>query len=280
MKYFGECEEELNNTLVEELLKQGFDNNSELNESSNSTSSTTLSNSIKKRVHFKPNFDEFLSTINSGPSSLDSNISIDLKNELGACLTRLKSEANEILTLSTNFNKTIDEPEKSLQERVATLTKQLITENKIKTELVQELDEAKRFIHNLDEERGNLDTQIEQLVEKQKVLETDLLRARGKIAELIESGHKEIISEGYGEKPKTDGQSLGKKPSTLVELQERARSLVTECGSNTDPALIQLLEDLCREGDRITEEAKSDREDLQQQVGLLKLPLWGCNFLN
>lgn len=231
MKYFSECEEELNNTLVEELLKHGFEKNLteleveiNLNESSNSTYSDSLTN--KKRVHLTPKFEELMATIDSSvPSSIDSNISIELKNELGECLKRLRADANAILAFSVNVNnktdkklelnnddeKPLDSNHSSLQDRITSLTRQLITESQIKKELSSELLEAKSYIENLEAERANLDNQVEQLVAKQKILEQDLGKAREKISELIENGHKEIVSEGYGENPKLGTRSLGEK---------------------------------------------------------------------
>lgn len=59
---------------------------------------------------------------------------------------------------------------------------------------------------------------------------------------------------------------VGDRIATLTELQDRARSMVAECATSADHPLLQLVEELCREGDRITEEAKNDHEDLRQQV--------------
>lgn len=42
--------------------------------------------------------------------------------------------------------------------------------------------------------------------------------------------------------------------------------LVAEWKNGADHPLIQLVEELCREGERITDEAKKDKEDLRQQV--------------
>lgn len=53
---------------------------------------------------------------------------------------------------------------------------------------------------------------------------------------------------------------------TFAELQEKARGIISEWELETDNPVLVLLEDLCKEGDRITEEAKRDHEDLLQQV--------------
>lgn len=59
---------------------------------------------------------------------------------------------------------------------------------------------------------------------------------------------------------------LGGNQVSFLELQEKARSLISEWELETDNPVLVLLEDLCKEGDRIMEEAKRDREDLTQQV--------------
>lgn len=46
------------------------------------------------------------------------------------------------------------------------------------------------------------------------------------------------------------------------EMQDRAKAM-----QNASPAqLLQFIEDFCREGDRVVEENKRDRVDLQKQV--------------
>lgn len=55
---------------------------------------------------------------------------------------------------------------------------------------------------------------------------------------------------------------------TFAELQEKARGIISEWELEADNPVLVLLEDLCKEGDRITEEAKRDHEDLLQQVSL------------
>lgn len=58
----------------------------------------------------------------------------------------------------------------------------------------------------------------------------------------------------------------GGKIANLAELQDKARTLVADWKNGSDHPLIQLVEELCREGERITDEAKKDKEDLRQQV--------------
>lgn len=53
---------------------------------------------------------------------------------------------------------------------------------------------------------------------------------------------------------------------TMAELLERARAVAAECGAANDHPLLQLVEDVCREGERLAEEARKEQKDLLQQV--------------
>lgn len=218
LKYYTQCEDELNNTLVEELLKQGFDKNvggredTDLNNSSMSSSNKTGDNSEANvtRIHITPNFNELITLIENNCRDHDDSkdISIDLQNELGVCLAKLKQEANTILTMTANMSKqnnsmTKEVKSTSTQEKINILTRQVITETQAKEKLREELDELMNYVNSLEKEKEEIETQLEQVISKDHILEAELVQANSKIAELIENGHKEIVSEGYG-----DGSSL------------------------------------------------------------------------
>lgn len=199
IKYFTQCEDELNNTLVEELITKNF---TQIEKDLESTIHEDV-----KRVHLTPNFNDLIELIDNSPDKdLDS---IDLKSELGSCLEKLKSDANAILQLSTSFSKEKNEIPRRKSDEFTSLTRKLINETQIKNELIEKLSEAGSIIQLLETDRGALDTQLEELLERQKILESDLLTAREKIAELIENGHKEIVSEGYGEDGERTVRGLG-----------------------------------------------------------------------
>ncbi|KAK5641438.1 hypothetical protein RI129_009985 [Pyrocoelia pectoralis] len=279
LKYFSECEDELNNTLVDELLKQNIGKNLtelEFELNLNESSFGRFSNISKKRVHFAPKVDEIISAIHD----TDTNISLDVRNELDACLERLKSDANAILNLSLTFNQQEPKAQSDGEVRIASLTRQLATESKMKKDLIVELDEARKFAQNLDIDRTNLENQIEDLINKQKILEKDLNLSREKIAELIENGPKELVSKGYGGVENVEHHSLENRIAVLGELQERARSMVLECASTANHPLLELVEELCSEGNRVTEEAKNEHHDLQQQIDAADKKLRAtCRFL-
>ncbi|XP_022916668.2 early endosome antigen 1 isoform X1 [Onthophagus taurus] len=243
LKYFTKCEDELNKTLIDEILKQGFENNQlDQNETLDNSS---ITESFIKRVHFTPN-------LNFIDSSIDS---VDFKNELGTCLDRLKSDANTILALSSNINQKPHKNDDFLLES-------------------NQLKEAKEYIKTLESERNHLENQIEHFMVKQKTLEKDLENSNRKITELIECGRNEIVSEGYGE------SSLDGKPGkigNLIELQEKARNLAAEWKSGADHPLLELIEELCREGERIDDESKKEKRDLIQQIEAAEKKLRSTN---
>ncbi|KAJ3623780.1 hypothetical protein MTP99_017443 [Tenebrio molitor] len=272
IKYFTQCEDELNNTLVEELITKNciqIENESEVTSPRDSLGSV-------KRVHITPNFSDLINLIDNSPENdLDS---IDLKSELGSCLQKLKSDANAILALTSNLNKNdekIDVPRSknaSLEKEMTSLTRKLISETQIKNELVEQLSEAKSIVQSLETDREALENQLEQLLERQKILESDLFKSKEKIAELIENGHKEIVSEGYGEDGERSVRGLAEAVASLAVLQEKVRNLGENPG-RLDPNVMHLVEDLARVGDKIVEEARRDRDDLRQQVEHLEQQL-------
>jgi hypothetical protein len=47
-----------------------------------------------------------------------------------------------------------------------------------------------------------------------------------------------------------------------------ARSVLSDRTVGDKSPCLQLIEELCREGDRLLEEARKERDDLQQQAGI------------
>lgn len=205
MKYFTQCEDELNNTLTDQLLKCAFDKNltqieDDLGIAENPNES--------KRLHFTPNFSEFLEVLdNSNLTSLESKeLSLDMKNELETCLEKLRSEANAILALSTGSRPPTEKLSIDAEKLSIDTEKLLIVDDNKDLEM----EEMRKYVEGLELEKNRLESQAEMLLEKQQVMERDLRQARDKIAELIENGHKETVSEGYGEKSDQRDPILGK----------------------------------------------------------------------
>lgn len=227
LKYYSQCEDELNNTLVEELLKQGFEKNpicTEESDLNNSSMSSGKTGENITRIHITPNFNELISLIeNNCKDETDSkDISIDVQNELGVCLAKLKHEANAILAMTANFSKqnkfnpNNDSVKTStIESRYNSLTRQIISETQEKDKIKEEFDELTNYVTCLEKEKWDLEQQLDEILVKNNILETELGQANSKIAELIENGHKEIVSEGYGDG--NNSQRNGKKPSYIAE---------------------------------------------------------------
>ncbi|CAG9862887.1 unnamed protein product [Phyllotreta striolata] len=179
VRYFTQCEDELNNTLVDELLKNGFDKNlTQIEEELNLTisspnSSSKTSDSTVTRVHLIPNVTDLINLIESSSTEDGDSrdISIDLKNELELCLEKLKHEANAILALTNNIRSSTDPSTKNLnlEEQVSSLTRKLFIEGQVNDDLESQLKEIQVYAETLEKEKDH------------------------------RSGQKEIISESYGE---------------------------------------------------------------------------------
>lgn len=226
MKYFIKCEDELNNTLVDELVKQGIDKDFskidiDFNESLQSNNSTNLevstasSISKVKRVHFTPDVTGIITLIDETNQESPKDISSEFKTELDLCLERLRSEANAILAATCNLKpRSVETPSpedssKQAEEKLSSLTRKLITEKQAKNDLSLQLENAKEYIQNLETDKMSLEGQLEQLTTKQLHLVAELDKAKEKIMDLVESGRKEIVSEGYGQGHITGSGKLG-----------------------------------------------------------------------
>ncbi|XP_025835936.1 myosin-4 isoform X2 [Agrilus planipennis] len=263
MKYFSECENELNNSLLEEILKRNLQSSKSV-DFDDKLSVHFSSSSCSKRVHITPNVTEILATIDDSIPLVDVNInelSVDLENELSECLGKLRDEANDILALTasihSNRNKSI-----TINERISSLTRQPLDENTLKEDLTEKLNETEKYVRSLENERINLDNHIEQLLEKQRVLENDLMYAKEKIAQMMD---KEVVSEGYGEIDECYVSNFGEEVVSFNEVQEKARAVLGEDSPDCN-RLMQLVEDLCRAGEKLKTEAQKEHIDLKQQI--------------
>lgn len=164
------------------------------NPSSPTNSSRTSENSTVTRVHLTPNFADLINRIetNSQGDSSPLDVSLDLKNELGTCLEKLKQEANAILALTSNIHRTEDgaskPTESTSEDKIDSLKRQLIDACRSKESFKEQLDEAVRYAEALETQKDALVEQLQ--LAKEAILEKDLVR----------SGCKEVVvSEGYGQ---------------------------------------------------------------------------------
>lgn len=64
---------------------------------------------------------------------------------------------------------------------------------------------------------------------------------------------------------------LGDTMQTLLDLQDKARNVLSNSRTSADPLLLGLIEDLCQICERIKEESKREKLDLLQQVNKAKM---------
>ncbi|XP_066586159.1 uncharacterized protein [Prorops nasuta] len=246
IRYFIVCEEEVNSTLISEVIKRQISDSTisspEAHNVSKEENKSQSSKSQIRRVHFAPLSNEIQSILNDDIDCLenvvDDDITDKLKKELNSCLHRLKCESAQIL----GYPIPLDKNEFNIFLKDVTDTECIDEDLRVK------LFEAEELIMTYQEESKQLKAKIIDLQQK-------LINAECK---------KEIISEGYGEHDESLGDPIFQDFS---QLQEKARHALTN-GDCDSPYLLQLIEELCRESDKMMEDAKKDKEDLQQQVSL------------
>ncbi|XP_066145166.1 putative leucine-rich repeat-containing protein DDB_G0290503 isoform X1 [Euwallacea fornicatus] len=278
--YFNQAEDELNNTLVENLVKQSNETLTldQLEEELDKSSGTSINTRIafdsltvgKTRVHLTPNFGDLMCMIDHQSlqegASLD--VSIDLKNELGMCLEKLKQEANAILalTVETKAGSKTSSPCGEFEKKCESMSKQLHLERQRFDCLKDSILDSNEVIASLEKEKTCLENRVEQLLERLSILEGDLEQAKYRIAKLVEDRHSEVVSVGYGEAGNPIILGLEDTTLALVNLQEKARTILVQSRTSVDPNVLQLIEELCRVSEKVKEEAQKESRDLLQQI--------------
>ncbi|XP_011700437.1 PREDICTED: thyroid receptor-interacting protein 11-like isoform X2 [Wasmannia auropunctata] len=255
VNYFAVCEEEVNNTLINEVLKRQLMESAvveEINEENLSmngvlpqTPQKDSANQQIKRVHFAPQSTKIISIVNSDNKTLqclvDEDVDEILKKELKACLRRLKSDSSQFLNLSFSDG----------DDKIVSSNENLLA-SKINEDLSLKLNHAEALLINYQE-------QVEQLKVHILELQRKLISAESK---------KEVITEGYGENDLSGGDVV---LQDFLQVQEKARHVLSNGGGDIS-YLLQLIEELCRQNDKLIDDARKEREDLQQQVPLEPTP--------
>ncbi|XP_051157468.1 pericentrin-like isoform X3 [Leptopilina boulardi] len=249
INYFTICEDEVNKSFINEFVDRRTPKklNSPIVDCSlsspNENRTQKESTQQIKRVHFAPpNTGEIATIVNSDNESISEIIEKDLdiaknfRRELNDCLTRLKVEIAQILDISFT-------PDELKADQ---LSKKLLLMTKNNEELNEKLLDAENMLVGYQEEMEQLKMKIHNIQKS-----------------MIEN-KQEIISEGYGEQDQTCEDEL----QDISQLQDRARSVIMN-GSADSSYLLQLVEELCRHNDKIADDSKKDKDDLQnQQVSL------------
>ncbi|XP_037719319.1 nuclear mitotic apparatus protein 1 isoform X9 [Drosophila subpulchrella] len=340
-KCVANCEEDLNNTLSEEVQRLLFHSRSQ---DAGDDLEVTLSGSLNntKQMLRVPDVHSLLEVVED-PSLVQF---IDSKSneepsedfDLNDCLERLKSEASYLLHLSEDLNKQrphdessehLDEPEKQEHElcceaedglkTTAAVQQQVLTKflrtNSLNdqqmgvasqrknsnpeagkthtslppdlqqhagnaSELSFQLVQLKNRLIKSEADRQNLQQQLSHTIDRNAELGQELQALRDQLSQLNSLNHTDY-NEGYGLGPmkSLQEQGLDQSSASFLALQERARHLLSSSPvkeppsrdqANSTVTLLQMIEDFCREGDKVVECGKKDREDLQSQYAQLE----------
>ncbi|XP_034256839.1 pericentrin isoform X2 [Thrips palmi] len=234
--------------------------------------------SFVKRVHFAPDVSGILSLLDDG-SLLDGvglncsirDASLNFQEELDRCLARLRSDSAALYALSKPALSSVVPKQQCVP---------LPSEDEATEKLSEKLSEALHRAEQLQRENEGLQSQIYTLQEEHKMSVDELEAIRERLTNFEqEARHQaELVAEGYGEGERSITCDVPSSPraTTVGELQSKARALLlgesnVEEGSgvvspNTSQLLPHVVEELCRDWERLAEDSKHKQEDLQQQV--------------
>ncbi|XP_046808674.1 golgin subfamily B member 1 isoform X6 [Lucilia cuprina] len=141
------------------------------------------------------------------------------------------------------------------------------------SELNFQLVELKNRLVKSENDRLRLQQELDHTISRNSDLGQELQHLRDQLSHLSSLNNVEY-NEGYGLGSMKSPQRLSHSEhssSSFALLQEKARNILstpTQKQQNNDSTvqLLQMIEDFCREGDKVVECSKKDREDLQSQV--------------
>ncbi|XP_032574329.1 rootletin isoform X5 [Drosophila sechellia] len=148
------------------------------------------------------------------------------------------------------------------------------------SELSFQLVQLKNRLIKSEADRQNLQQQLSHTIDRNAELGQELQALRDQLSQLNSLNHTDY-NEGYGlgTMKSLQEQGLDQSSASFLALQERARHLLSSSPVKEQPSrdqgnstviLLQMIEDFCREGDRVVEFSKKDREDLQSQLKVAK----------
>ncbi|XP_059216942.1 pericentrin isoform X3 [Stomoxys calcitrans] len=141
-------------------------------------------------------------------------------------------------------------------------------------ELHFQLTELKNRLIKSENDRLHLQQELDLTISRNSDLGQELQHLRDQLSQLSSLNNVEY-NEGYGlgttikSPPRLSGSD--NSSTGFAQLQEKARNILstpTQKQQNNDSTvqLLQMIEDFCREGDKVVECSKKDREDLQSQI--------------
>ncbi|XP_011188351.1 A-kinase anchor protein 9 isoform X6 [Zeugodacus cucurbitae] len=145
------------------------------------------------------------------------------------------------------------------------------------SELNFQVHELKNRLVKSETDRVKLQEELEHTIQRNSELGQELQALRDQLSQLNSLNNTDY-AEGYGHgslrsPPRAAG--LDRSSSSFTQLQEKARNILSspmQQKSNNDATvvLLQMIEDFCREGEKVMECGKKDRDDLQSQAEQLE----------
>uniref|UniRef100_A0A1B0GCZ9 Pericentrin/AKAP-450 centrosomal targeting domain-containing protein n=1 Tax=Glossina morsitans morsitans TaxID=37546 RepID=A0A1B0GCZ9_GLOMM len=142
------------------------------------------------------------------------------------------------------------------------------------SELNFQLIELKNRLIKSESDRLKLQQELDLTINRNTELGEELQHLRDQLSQLSSLNHIDY-NEGYGmgsikvTSPRLS--PLEHNSSNFAQLQEKARNILTtptqkQADHDSTVQLLQMIEDFCREGDKVVEFNKREREDLQSQI--------------
>uniref|UniRef100_A0A0K8VML9 Pericentrin n=1 Tax=Bactrocera latifrons TaxID=174628 RepID=A0A0K8VML9_BACLA len=140
------------------------------------------------------------------------------------------------------------------------------------SELNFQVHELKNRLVKSETDRVKLQEELEHTIQRNAELGQELQALRDQLSQLNSLNNTDY-AEGYGHgslrsPPRAAGSD--RSSTSFTQLQEKARTILSspmqqQPNNDATVVLLQMIEDFCREGEKVMECGKRDRDDLQSQ---------------
>uniref|UniRef100_A0A0K8V8Y3 Pericentrin n=1 Tax=Bactrocera latifrons TaxID=174628 RepID=A0A0K8V8Y3_BACLA len=141
------------------------------------------------------------------------------------------------------------------------------------SELNFQVHELKNRLVKSETDRVKLQEELEHTIQRNAELGQELQALRDQLSQLNSLNNTDY-AEGYGHgslrsPPRAAGSD--RSSTSFTQLQEKARTILSspmqqQPNNDATVVLLQMIEDFCREGEKVMECGKRDRDDLQSQI--------------
>ncbi|XP_049315255.1 pericentrin isoform X6 [Bactrocera dorsalis] len=141
------------------------------------------------------------------------------------------------------------------------------------SELNFQVHELKNRLVKSETDRVKLQEELEHTIQRNTELGQELQVLRDQLSQLNSLNNTDY-AEGYGHgslrsPPRAAGSD--RSSTSFTQLQEKARTILLspmqqQPNNDATVVLLQMIEDFCREGEKVMECGKKDRDDLQSQI--------------